>query len=1116
MILLRRARATVHATLLLLVTASPLLAASDGRPPGRFDDRVRYRAGGNIGVEAKPIDELAADDALRRGWESFAARYGGAWKIRVDERSGLPALVSGSGIEWFAPGTEIAGRAELEKRARAFLAEHASLFDDQDALLELDEQASGRLARDHWQLVFRQRLGDVRVESARLDMHVKRGRLVLLGASHWGPVEIDATPTLDAAAARAALDAWLEVDTGALEQDGAPELALIVLDADPLSSGAEARVWGGERGKGLTHALVWRLRFREPGAAALWVGEVDAHDGSVRAFYDGTHYAAVRGGVFPLSNDGDCADGGCEVAGFPMPFADYTESGLPEAFADPYGNLTCDDPSAATETNLEGPYFRIEDACGALSESGVCDTGLELGLKNGENCDVEPGASPGNSAAARTAYYHLNRVAEAARFYDPTNPWLESQVEVLVNQPGSCNAFWSNGIQMLQEGNGCGNTGEQHGVLVHEWGHGYDYNDGGGVDIPSEAYADVVTIFASRDSCISRGWYNDGRTCSGYGDTCLTCTGVRDHDWAARQNNTPATPVNFSQTCPGGPGGPCGREPHCESYVISETIFDLATRDLPAAGIDPASAWQLAERLWYLTRPGSGGDVFNCLRTHLAHSCFATHWMQRMLVADDDDGDLANGTPHAAAIFAAFDRHGISCGDASDPEYQSTSSCPSISAPVLSLTETPSGTELSWPAVAGADEIRVYRNELGCDRQQVPIASLAGAATSFSDDVADPTLPRYYRVEALGANPACYGPVSGCAASPLSARLQQLDFRMLVAGAEVPFPDPGETVELPVTLFNSGLDDALGVAGELRLLDPAQGSFGRAGATWGDVPAAGTLESDAPHFELTVAESVACGDTLSLETEVWASNAVPARRRVDVRLGDPHRDFTNAVPVDIPAETTEPVLSTIEVSQDQTVAELDVTVDIDHDEATELIVELGSPSGTTVRLHDMGPGTSQYGLDARYDLDREPDGPGAMGDFAGESTEGTWTLSVQDVGAVSTGNNRINDWTLHFDVAGAFDCTPAACGAPPPADPVAGLLVELAPGGADIELSWDGLPDAASYNVLWSDDASFASGVSAAGSSGTTAFTFADGIATTTDLAFFQVRGANVCNVEGP
>ena len=34
---------------------------------------------------------------------------------------------------------------------------------------------------------------------------------------------------------------------------------------------------------------------------------MDAHDGSILSFYDATQYAAVRGGVFPISADGDCA-----------------------------------------------------------------------------------------------------------------------------------------------------------------------------------------------------------------------------------------------------------------------------------------------------------------------------------------------------------------------------------------------------------------------------------------------------------------------------------------------------------------------------------------------------------------------------------------------------------------------------------------------------------------------------------------------------------------------------------------------------------------------------------------------------------------------------------------
>jgi subtilisin-like proprotein convertase family protein len=407
---------------------------------------------------------------------------------------------------------------------------------------------------------------------------------------------------------------------------------------------------------------------------------------------------------------------------------------------------------------------------------------------------------------------------------------------------------------------------------------------------------------------------------------------------------------------------------------------------------------------------------------------------------------------------------------------------------------------------------------LGCNRQQVPIAALAGGATNFVDDVADPDLPRYYRVEAIGVNAACHSPVSNCEATPQSARLQQLSYRVVESGAEVNgFPDPGETVTLPVTLFNSGLDGSSGTTGQLRLVDAAQGVVTRPNATWTDIAASGVDESDAPHFELTVAESVMCGSILELETEVSAANAVATRRRFDIQLGDRSRDFVNDVALPIPPETTEPVISTIVIDQDQTIAELDVSVDISHNFATELIVELSSPAGATVRLHDRTDGTSAFVLRARYDLERDPDGPGTMQDFAGETTLGVWTLSVEDVGPDSTNNSSLASWTLHFDVTGGFDCVAQPCGEPPPSDPVGGVTVELGPGGADLEFAWGAVVPASGYHVVWSTDPSFSSGTMLGGAtSGETNHTMVDGVAATPDLTFFQVRAINGCGEEGP
>ncbi|HXV75821.1 MAG TPA: hypothetical protein VD788_05825, partial [Candidatus Polarisedimenticolaceae bacterium] len=401
---LRHRRTPVVAATLALTALAAAHAASARRPASPLDPRIQHRRGGSVATLPRELASLDPSDPLRRGWEEFRARHGGDWSVYLDERTAMPTLVSGRGVS-FGSG-EIHALDELDRRARRFLGEHAALLGDASELLELDLAASRRLREDHWQLVYRQRVDGVRVENARLDLHVVRGRLVMLGASQWGRPTTDGLPALESGPARALLDGYLGAERSALVAAAPPELVLIAVDAAPAD---EPRAWSGPRGEGLAHLLVWRFRFDEIDAPAHWIGEVDAHDGSVLAFYEATQQASVRGGVFPISTDGDCLTGGCEVAGFPLPFADYTETGTLVEFTDDYGNLACDASEAEFVTRLDGPYVRIVDACGPTSEPGSCADGVDLGLKHGTNCDVAPGSSAGNTAAARTAFYHVNR-----------------------------------------------------------------------------------------------------------------------------------------------------------------------------------------------------------------------------------------------------------------------------------------------------------------------------------------------------------------------------------------------------------------------------------------------------------------------------------------------------------------------------------------------------------------------------------------------------------------------------------------------------------------------------------------------------------------------------------
>jgi hypothetical protein len=255
--------------------------------------------------------------------------------------------------------------------------------------------------------------------------------------------------------------------------------------------------------------------------------------------------------------------------------------------------------------------------------------------------------------------------------------------------------------------------------VVHEWAHGLDDNDADGtVSNPAEGIADVFSALWLDESCIARGFFQ-GTNCStgtladGL-DACLSCDGVREIDWRQRANNTPHDIAFIDAACPLdllGAGGPCLGSPHCEGHLVSEVAWDLSHHDLldPPFGLDAATALELTTRLFYV---GSGmvGNWFRCIPgNQTGDGCNADSGYLNLLAADDDNGDLSDGTPHMSAIFAAFDRHGIACGS---PAVQN-SGCAGApaTAPVVTVQPLDRGARLTWSAVGGAASYDILRSE---------------------------------------------------------------------------------------------------------------------------------------------------------------------------------------------------------------------------------------------------------------------------------------------------------------------------------------------------------------------------------------------------------------------
>ena len=385
--------------------------------------------------------------------------------------------------------------------------------------------------------------------------------------------------------------------------------------------------------------------------------------------------------------------------------------------------------------------------------------------------------------------------------------------------------------------NVCRNTGEIAAVFDHEWGHGLDtYDDSKGIALPGEAYADMASVLRLNSSCIARGFFISNAAspvgnCPGNGDLCTDCTGVREIDWMKRESRMPhdlSWVLDQNPTVPGSCGavlvpatpfnsGPCQRSTHCEGTIIGEAVWDLMKRDLPchtkgweapfpgasgpvaggrcktvngsaAPTMDDNSALVLITRLFYL----AGGGVklgYQCDQTPNTGAprnggCNADSWYMSLLAADDDNGSLADGTPHMRAIETAFRRHGIACR-APAPANGGCVGTPAPTAkPIVTATAGVRSATITWTAVAGAAEYWILRTDgvHGCNFGKTRVGRVAAnAPLTFTQTGLLDGLAYYYSVVPVGGGPvppaplpvapaaACAGPMSDCAAvTPLT------------------------------------------------------------------------------------------------------------------------------------------------------------------------------------------------------------------------------------------------------------------------------------------------------------------------------------------------------------
>jgi hypothetical protein len=766
------------------------------------------------------MSSLGAD-----AWDDFFARNGREFNVYIDPRTGTPTAVQGA-IP-LIPGTgyrnqvtlagvrEAIGRSVADVDASVvadlvlnFIADNSTALNIN--LMQLGEPRVTRVNENLWQVHIPQQVNGINVRHGRVAATISHGNLILLGTESWFNVGIDPRPTLAPEEALVAGNSFAGLAASPQELWQQP-----TLEVAPIAPQGES--FAGATGTGYAHQLVYTYGFQDPDSHQRWKVTVDANSGEVLAIEDDNHYfdAQITGGVYPSTNVGTCANNtvcGTMQPNTPMPWAN-TGLASPNNFTDGAG--VYDFSSGTVTTTLAGKYVRVSDACGAVSVSTTTGNMNLGGVNNDHDCTVPAGTSAGNTAAARSSFYELGKLTEQARGWLPTNTWLQGQLLSNVNINSTCNAFWNGtSVNFYRSGGGCRNTGEIGAVFDHEWGHGIDDFDANGtLSNSSEGYADIAAIYRLQTSCVGYGFFQtSNRGCgltpdgSGYNQQeaqvsgtswCNTkCSGVRDADWKASVPNVPATPQNF--VCPmcSASSGPCGRQVHCAASPARQAAWDLVTMDLTAApyNYDSNTAFIVANKIFY---QGSGNigtwHGCNCSATPTPTSdgCGATNGYMQWLAADDDNGNLADGTPHMTAIYAAYARHNIACSTPA-PVRGGCAGGPTT-APTHTATPGDGQVALNWTASAGANQYWVMKTEgfAGCDFGKAKIATVTG--TSYTDTEVANGRQYCYSIVPASSN-ACVAPASACSCATPSCTAPGV--------ASLTAPANGATGQEPATVLD--------------------------------------------------------------------------------------------------------------------------------------------------------------------------------------------------------------------------------------------------------------------------------------------------------------------------
>ncbi len=329
-------------------------------------------------------------------------------------------------------------------------------------------------------------------------------------------------------------------------------------------------------------------------------------------------YADATGTVQGQATPGFQADACAVEATAPLQYAGVS-IGATSVFADVNGNFVIPGQtgSVTITSTLAGKYFKVFNAANANSTPTATATGaVGTPLNTMFNADNLAEAA----RAEVNAYRQANIVRDFALANNPSYPTIANQLNFAINVQvsGSCNAFYNGtSINFYPAAGGCNNTAFST-VVHHEFGHHMVASGGSGQGAYGEGMSDCMSLLISDDPRLGLGF----QACN---------TGIRNAD------NT----CTYSATgC-----SSCGSAIHSCGQLISGCVWD--TREALGAKFGSAAGLARTSLLCVNSVPLHTGTTI------------AGDITIDFLTLDDNNSDIADGTPNYQEINGAFTLHGL-------------------------------------------------------------------------------------------------------------------------------------------------------------------------------------------------------------------------------------------------------------------------------------------------------------------------------------------------------------------------------------------------------------------------------------------------------------------------